>query len=162
MTTAKESIILQKEKDWEPFLEIVKSTSNEYKLWKYINPSTTKAQLPSLTEPTKPTYLDIRGPIQIPALNIEEGIHIAALKRPPQYSDLTPDEKEEYRNLIDDWRHSIRKHEQQEQGLAKVHTSIIKIVAFEHMHYTYNIATVYDLMVNLKNRFAPTDKARES
>jgi len=48
-------VILKEEKDWQPWLELIKSASLKYGLWEYINPSTPWAQVPRLERPIRPT-----------------------------------------------------------------------------------------------------------
>jgi hypothetical protein len=155
------AIFLRTERDWIPFLEVIKNAADEYDLWNNIDPSIPKSQLPPLTPPVRPIYTDVIGTITVPAPAGQGGVQLAT-EREALYSDLSSDDKEEYRVLTEDWRYALRRYDQQHQGISKIRSVIVKMVPYEHLSYTYGQVTLYDLLINLKSRFAPTDTATES
>jgi hypothetical protein len=48
-------VILKEEKDWQPWLELIKSASLKQGLWEYINPSMPWELVPKLEWPIRPT-----------------------------------------------------------------------------------------------------------
>ena len=86
------SVILVTEKDWEPWIELIKTVSLEYDLWEHIDPSTPWAQVPRLTQPIRPTPATVK-PLQA----------VGAPLTKTKFSDLDADEKEQLRRLDDEY-----------------------------------------------------------
>ena len=106
------SVILVAEKDWEPWIELIKTVSLEYDLWEHINPSTPWAQVPQLTQPIRPTPATVKPP-QATATEAPEAPEapetpeateatVAPLTE-TKFSDLDADEKEQLRRLDNEY-----------------------------------------------------------
>jgi hypothetical protein len=61
MTAATQTlVILKEEKDWQPWIELIKSASLKYGLWDYINRSIQWAQVPRLERPIRLTLSTVK------------------------------------------------------------------------------------------------------
>jgi len=60
--TSKTVVILQDSKDWIKWIDIIKTASEKYDLWKHINPDTLATTLPALIEPLRPTPSTVLWP----------------------------------------------------------------------------------------------------
>jgi hypothetical protein len=74
---------------------------------------------------------------------------------------LTPDEVEEYRNLQADYQRKIKLFDRQTTGFSELRAHIQRTVAKNNLTYTFDCATPWHMLVNLRNRFAPTSETRE-
>ena len=54
-STTRSQVILSNSKDWDEWIELIKTAALKSKVWPYINPNTTKETLPILAPPKKPT-----------------------------------------------------------------------------------------------------------
>jgi len=78
-----------------------------------------------------------------------------------KFSDLDANEKEQLRRLDDEYQYDRKVYKQQTEALAKLRSKVQATVSKDHLPYTYNCDHVWHMLFNLKNRFAPTDWARE-
>ncbi|RKF65719.1 hypothetical protein OnM2_003025 [Erysiphe neolycopersici] len=101
-----------------------------------------------LAEPKKPAYSEVK-------VSSEPNSFVA-------YLSLSPDEKEEFRQLRDDYITEKKHYREQELALGwlniKKQESVDVDVAY--LPYTYKCETVHDMPVELSDRFAPTDNIR--
>jgi hypothetical protein len=169
-------VILVGDKDWDAWKALIHTYSMEQDLWKYINPSTSKHLLPELTKPLRPEPKDVKAPgttsiiATSNATSTEDGDAVTpstsstlASTRPiaVQFSQLTVDEKQYYQTLLTEWQYDIRKYDRQLEALAKLRAKIQSTIHRDNFIYTQDCETVWDMMSNLRRRFAPSDKARE-
>ena len=106
-STTRSQVILSGSKDWDEWLELIKTAALKAKVWPYINPSTSRDSLPVLTAPIRPT------PTTVHQSNTTVLI-----------TDLTDDEKEELRALQAEYLLDRKQHERQEDALCDVHMCI--------------------------------------
>jgi hypothetical protein len=142
-TTQRVAIILNGPNDWDEWIGVVKSKAIGTKIWEYINPSTAKAELSTLTEPNYPLSSDVN-----PA------------KTDPD--ELSGAEKEQLKRLQAEYKRKISLYERQETALGNMRTFIQETISRTYLTYTLDCETSYDMLVELKQRIAPTDRAREA
>ena len=92
-TITQTPVILVAEKDWEPWIELIKTVSLEYDLWEHIDPSTPWAQVPRLVQPVRPTPTTVKPP----------QVTVVSPLTKTKFSDLDADEKEQLRRLDDEY-----------------------------------------------------------
>jgi hypothetical protein len=68
-------------KDWDDWIEVIRMTTLGADIWDLINPNELKANIPQLTQPTRPKLSDIK--------------RLAASEPPTVYSQLSTDEREQ-------------------------------------------------------------------
>ncbi|KAI1005480.1 hypothetical protein K3495_g2732 [Podosphaera aphanis] len=61
-STSRISVILHHNDDWEPWIELIKTSALKYNIWKYVDPNSKDEDIPSITEPERPTPSSIRAP----------------------------------------------------------------------------------------------------
>jgi hypothetical protein len=91
------SVILVAEKDWEPWIELIKTVSLEYDLWEHINPSTPWAQVPRLTQPIRPTLATVKPP---------QATATGAPLTKTKFLDLDANKKEQLRRLDNEYQYN--------------------------------------------------------
>jgi hypothetical protein len=74
-------------------------------------------------------------------------------------SQLTDDEKDELKLLRYDYKHQLTLYERQDAALASLRLFIQETISRTFLPYTFNCDTPYDILVALRKRIAPTDKA---
>src|ERR1700730_10239084 len=111
-------------------------------IWDYINPDKEKDTVPTLIQPPKPRLADIKAGATT-------------------YSELSTDEREQLRQLQSDYNYERKEYDRKRKALADIRVEIIKSIKRDFISYTHNTETVYDLLVKLKDRIAPTDKIRK-
>ena len=112
------------------------------KVWDLIDPNTSKNEISQLVEPQAPK------PAEVDPLKAS-------------FSDLNDNEKEEYRTLQHQYRCQLDVFDCREAALASIQTRIQETVSRMNLPYTFDCNAPYDMLVALKNRFAPTDEIRE-
>ena len=55
-------VILSTEKDWDKWIELIKTMSLKFNLWDHINPSLPESQLKTLIQPERPTPNTVHPP----------------------------------------------------------------------------------------------------
>ena len=111
-------------------------------VWQYINPSTLKEALPTLTRPAMPLRRDVN-----PAKTL--------------IGELTPDEVEELKALREECKDRNCEYEKQHTAVETLYTLIHKTVSKSYYTYLMKKETLHDMLVALKQRIAPTDQARK-
>jgi len=169
-TTTPFNIILDDDKDWLPWLEIIKSVAIENDLWDHINPSVSPERLKKLVDPIEPTPASVKS-IQpaTPAVSVtsDHGITQQTQAATPatisevKFSDLSTAEQAQLQMQQQLHLHKLRLHEEKVKAMGKLRTRIQQTIAKRHFQYTRRCTYAWEMMRNLKNRFAPTDKARE-
>jgi hypothetical protein len=145
--SASTQIILNGMKDWDDGIKVIWTTALGADIWDLINPNELKANIPQLTQPTRPEPSDIKRP--------------AAGEPPTVYSRLSTDEKEQLRQLQADYTYDRKEYDRKRKALAEIRIRIVETIKRDYVAYTHKCNTVYDMLVKLKDRIAPTDKIRE-
>jgi hypothetical protein len=60
-----------------------------------------------------------------------------------------------------DYEYNRKQFDEQEDALNDIRTRIQETIKRGFLTYTFKCDTAYKMLVNLKNRFAPSDSARE-
>jgi len=147
--TTSTKVILSSSKDYDDWIEVIKTAALEFDIWKYIDPSQPQATLP--TAPERPVPSMVSGPI----INATD-----QTQREPRFSDLDADQREQLRWLNADYNDNKRRYNKQTEALAKIRTRIQDTV--DPMHFVYTKApSPYDVLVRLAKRFQLTDYAKK-
>ena len=106
-TVSKTSVILRDYTNWDKWIELIKTASLKYDVWRYIDPSKPKDKLPVLVEPQRPTPANVHTPATTRESTQGTGTASSATTIPDpkvvRLSDLTPDEREYFRVLNEDY-----------------------------------------------------------
>lgn len=156
-------IILDSEKDWDPWLHYIYSIANEYGVKRYINPFEPFPGLP--VSPDKPTPTMVKADIAVWSdTNSPITQYTPVLRewhyRQAMFSELDPAEREQLRFLNEEYSEDKRVYRKRTEALAKVLIEIIRTVSVKHTTYTKG-ETTHEVMVKLKNRFRQSDYARK-
>ena len=81
--------------------------------------------------------------------------------RPTLYSALIEDQREQLRFLQREYEYNRKSYDQRRAALSDLELYIQRTIHPTKLSYTYKCDLAYQMLVNLKNRFAPTDEARE-
>ena len=98
--------------------------------------------MPQLSEPIFPRPLDVKP-------------------RTSSYAALSEDEKDELRVLRERHKTVEKEYRKQKAALTSLRSYITSVVARNINTYILGIDSVYDTLVALKERVAPTDSARQ-
>lgn len=134
------AVLLTSQKDWDEWIEVIKTSAITSDIWNLVNPAI--ANPPTLEEPPAPKPTDVNP-------------------RKTTFSALDEDEKEELRELQRERKRNLNQYDRRKQALATLRTRIQETVTRANLSYTFNCETVYDMLVKLQKRFSPTDEARE-
>jgi hypothetical protein len=74
---------------------------------------------------------------------------------------LNKNKQEELRMLQRDYEYNYKRFDNQEDALNNIYIYIQETVKRNFLTYTFKCDIAYKMLVNLKNRFAPSDTARE-
>lgn len=140
--TTRVTIILNGQSDWDEWLEVTKTAAQPHDIWKYIDPTTPKDELPKLTEPDEPKAQDIDSTKN-------------------QLSDLDPADHDIYRIHYQRYLHDLDDYRRQRKALQAFKARIQESVSRNIITYTFNCETPHEVIVKLRTRFAPTDETRE-
>ncbi len=132
-TITQTPMILVTEKDWEPWIELIKTVALEYDLWEHIDPSTPWAQVPRLVQPVRPTPATVKPPQAAAALSSSSSQALADTK----FLDLDANEKEQLRRLDDEYQFDHKVYKQQTEALAKLRSKVQATVSKDNLTYTY-------------------------
>jgi hypothetical protein len=139
-TPQKISVILNSPADWDEWIEVIKTQALAGKVWQHLDPS--EDTVPALVEPVAPT------PAQV---NPQE----------TTVSQLTADEREEYKILRQDYKHELSQYEKKEAALSVLRISIQSSVSRSCLYYTFETSSAREMLTELKKRLQPTDQLRE-
>jgi hypothetical protein len=134
-------------KDWDDWIEVIRTAALGADIWDLINPSKSKTSIQRLEPPLRPEPLDVKPPV--------------AGQPPTTFSKLSVDEKEQLRQLQSDYNYDRKEYDRKRKALADVRIRIVESLKRDYISYTHNCETVHDLLVKLKERIAPTDKIWE-
>jgi hypothetical protein len=126
-TTSSESkinLILNQPSDWIQWFFIIQDTAKTNKVWKYIDPSTKKDDLPALELPKRPTPKDVLPTaISIPQLD---------------QMQLTA-----YNQLYAEYKDDLRTHQKQEQAISDISNYIVRTTSVAYLPLINGLDTVY-------------------
>ena len=134
-------------KDWDDWIEVIRTTALGADIWDLIDPGKPKASIPALALPIRPEPSHIKPP--------EAG------QAATTYSQLSTDEKEQFRQLQTDYNYDRKEYDRKRKALADIRVRIVETIKRDYVSYTYKCESVHDILVKLKDRLAPTDKIRE-
>jgi hypothetical protein len=171
----KVGVVLTNPRDWDEWLETIKTASMRTGVWEYIDPSLKDP--PTLLPPTRPIPDFVRTAAQggtgvVPQTTTRVSTRASSSQTaqpttedPPRrvpisYGSLTVDEKEELRNLQLDFQYDRKIWEKKEEAIQGLRSKIQETIRREFLPYTYNCDTPYEMLVKFKDRFAPTSRAR--
>jgi hypothetical protein len=63
--------------------------------------------------------------------------------------------------LQSDYNYDWKEYDCKRRALADIRKQIVETIKQDYVSYTHKCDTVYDILVKLKDRIAPTDKIRE-
>jgi hypothetical protein len=158
--TTKTQVILAGPDDWDEWIEIVQTTTRKADIWNLVNPSTAKEKLPKLEPPKRPMPDDVKETINTPSGSSQTTPSTSTVA-PTKFSQLTEDEKEQLRILQKDYKYERKKYNQRTDALNDLRVHIQSTVERGQLSYTFKCENPYDMLVKLKERFAPTNRARE-
>jgi hypothetical protein len=81
-STTHSQVILSGSEDWDEWIELIKIAALKAKVWTFVDPDTSKDQLPVLATPTRPSLGDVKE---------SSAESIASVVK---YSNLSEDEKQ--------------------------------------------------------------------
>jgi hypothetical protein len=142
ITTQRVTVTLSGPSDWDEWIEIIKTKAMGNKIWEYVDPSTPKDDLPTLQEPTIPRSRDVNP-------------------NKATVAQLDANELEELKLLCYDYKRQVAAYERKEAALGNLRSSIQETISRPYLPYTFKCETPYEMLVKLKQRIAPTDRARE-
>jgi hypothetical protein len=134
--------ILNGPMDSEKWLQVVKRKLVGGKIWDFINSNTNEPELAILEKHMIPSAQDVN-------------------RLKTVLSHLTDDETHELKLLRCDYKHQLTLYERQDAALASLRLCIKKTISRTFLPYAFNCDTPYDILVALRQRIAPTDKARK-
>ncbi len=137
-------VILNGPKDWDNWLEIIRTTAIGADIWSLINPNIGTPVV--LIQPQWPEPSDVHPP--------DAGDALTA------YSTLSADEKEQLRTLQARFSQLSKKYDRKLQALGDVRKEILKSIKRDYISHTHHCDSVHDILVTLKDAIAPSDKIR--
>ena len=171
-------VVLASSKDYDNWIELIKTAALEHDVWRYVNPDLPAGLSPD--QPSKPSYTDVKAPITVvtaqaipsgPAQSTRSTTGQSESSsqnstpsttpsfRTPLYSDLTIDEREQYRMLQTFYVDEIRGFKKQVGAIAKLRTKIQESIDPKLISYA-KAETTHAMLVKLRDRFKPTDYNR--
>ena len=136
------TITLSEPNDWDEWLEVVKAKAEAGKVWGFVNPLLAKEELTELTKPEVPKAKDV---------NLEK----------TTVAELLDIELDELKLLRYDFKHRLQLFERQDTALSTLKSFIQETISRTFLPYTFKKESTYDVLVALRQRVAPTDRARK-
>ena len=119
------TIILDTPNDWPSWLFIRKDSCRRHELWQYVDPDTSKDQLPKLTALLEPQYKDYNA-------------------NATRLVDLSTDDRSSYRWDYERYECLLATYNKKVQALADFTLKISKIVAKYCLYFIQDCETTYD------------------
>ncbi|ELR10042.1 hypothetical protein GMDG_08717, partial [Pseudogymnoascus destructans 20631-21] len=174
-TLQKAGVVLTSPRDWDEWIETIKTASIKAGVWGYIDLSIEDP--PTLLQPVRPIPEFVRSATQAgggvtaqtrPGVStrasgsqtIQPSVEGQQQLTPITYASLTEDQKEQLRNLQADFQYEGKVWENQEEAIQGLRSKIQETIKRDFLPYTYNCDTPYDMLRKLRDRFAPTQRAR--
>ena len=139
-TPQKVSVILNNPADWDEWIEIIKTQALAGKVWQHLDPS--EDTVPALEEPVAPTPAQVN-------------------EAKTTVTELTPDEREQYKILRQDYKWERSQYDKKEAALSALRTAIQSSMSRSCLHYTFEATSAREMLIELKKRLQPTDQLRE-
>ena len=136
-------IILTNSSDWRPWLFVIKSMAVSGGVCKYINPNL-ETQIPE--------------PVLSIAPSPAEASSVAGHMN---FATLTADEREIFKLLYNEYKESLSLARQEMESLKTIRNQLVTSVSKDNIVYIETKDTIYEMLVALKKRLAPTDEARK-
>ena len=130
------TIILDTPNDWLSWLFIRKDSCRRHELWQYVDPDTLREQLPKLTAPLEPQYMDYKA-------------------NATRLADLSPDDHSSFRWDYERYERLQTIYDKRVQALADFNLEISKTIAKRRLYLIQDCETAYDRLVTLKKHLAP-------
>lgn len=112
-------------------------------VWRYINP-------------------DLENPIPEPIRPVAPSPAEASLvEGHTTFASLTPDEREIFKLIYSEYKESLSLARQEMETLKAIRNHLVTSVSKDNIVYIETKDTIYDMLVALKKRLAPTDEARK-
>jgi hypothetical protein len=135
------TVILLNQADWDEWIDLIRLRARTGDVWEYVDPSTKRDKLPQLLKPVFPR-----------PQNVKPGI--------TSYVALSKDEKDELRVLCKRYKIVEKEYKKQKAALTSLRSYITGVVARNLNTYILGTDSVYDTLVALKERVAPTNTTR--
>jgi hypothetical protein len=140
-STNSKSVILDQPSHWEPWLFVVKTIADGGDTWQYMNPDLLLEPTVPI-RPVLPTPKDV-NPTKTTLLELDQA------------------EKESYKILLSIYKEELAVAKQVLDIIQAVRTHIVATISMKNITYINSKTTVYQMLVALKKRLAPTDYARQ-
>ena len=137
---SKTNVILEKPSDWDEWITVIKNRARDADVGPAIDYEQ-KEEPPQPVEPVRPS------PSQF-----EQGA--------TSLSSLSADKKEDLKLAYEIWKQDMISYRSKKQALQDIRNFILTTIARQHIQYA-DKNTVYQILVALKARIAPTDRARK-
>ena len=112
-------------------------------VWKYINPDL-QTQIPEPTRPVAPSPAEA-----------------SSIADHTTFATLSSDEREIFKLLYNEYKESLSLARQEMETLKAIRNHLVTSVSKDNIVYIETKDTIYDMLVALKKRLAPTDEARK-
>ncbi|KAF2736457.1 hypothetical protein EJ04DRAFT_159940 [Polyplosphaeria fusca] len=136
------TVVLNRADDWHKWLFIRKDTAQKNDLWKYVDPATPAADLPTLMAQPEPQLADYHGG----ATSIAQ---------------LTAAELKLYQWEYKRWERRDIEFERHKKALAEFNLDISTTIAAKHLYLIENKDTPHERLTTLKKHLAPSDATRQ-
>ena len=136
--------------NWDDWLEGIKTKAEGGEIWKYVDPSISKADLPQLEHPN---FSDFPQSQSLPTNTPQPEGSTHTIQNQP----IAPQPLEFQRFLF---KRQVKQYDRQKAALADLRSYIQETVSADYVHYTYGCDTPHDMLVSLKRRVSPTDQSR--
>jgi len=141
MAATTKTVILDQPSHWEPWLFVIKTIANGGDTWKYLDPDLN-------TEPIVPTRPEMPKPKDVNPVKTT-------------LLELDAAEKETFKLLITMYKEDLAIAKQVLDTIQTVRNHIVTTVSTKNIVYINDKTTVYQMLIALKKRLAPTDYARK-
>lgn len=136
------AVILTGRQDWDKWYEMLKTVAQGKEIWDYIDPEKTREKLLTLDPPVKPEVKDIDAAVG-------------------SLAELNAGNRELYRMLYQVYISEMQDFKRRQESVSMFRAHIQATIADSILSYTFNCETAYDMLVKLKDAFAPTALGRE-
>ncbi len=146
-------MVLTGPKDWVKWKEITKSTASKEDIWQYLDPDTDEGALPTLIEPEMPTPSSVKLDILVTPTNTpgftpnstqasspQTLTNAPPTYRPPKFSKLDADEREELKTFREGWSYNRKLYDRQAEALRGRARVIQGTIDPKFLIYTYDEA----------------------
>ncbi|KAF2395871.1 hypothetical protein EJ06DRAFT_460133, partial [Trichodelitschia bisporula] len=138
----KTPVVLACHADWDDWLEVIKTKAISGDIWDYVNPATPASLIPVLSEPEVPMPNTVNP-------------------QKTSFAQLDADEKEGLKFLRLQHKRHLTEYDRKKAALGGIRVFIQETISRGFLTYTFNCNSAYDMLLALKQRVAPSDRARE-